>query len=199
MSEIKLEELVPSRIYVTHGGQVTVHHTDKETKQLTWGYDRVRFIKLEDDYIIVETPWNTNCSLLKTYLLQSTSETVMRCEFPMRGVHISREIISFDNALEMGLCKEVTASELKVAADPTTITQHRSGAISKNLFTESLIEYFSEAKTVSSAAERFGVKYQKIRYTIKNLKDKGYGVQRFTVVISKQNGLSTVKLEKVSK
>lgn len=214
---MKIDELMSGQIYVTQGGTVVmlaevekvipgkgvVLKEGSET-EVPWGYDRVRFVKVTDTHIIVETPWGTECELPLDYPLVCTTEKVMRCEFPVRGPHKSRKIIPFEEALKMGICKEVNiVQEVPVEnskdAEPVKpkVKAARAKETSKNDLKKALIEYFSEEHTLTEAAKHFKIEYQKIRYNLQDIKNKGFELQRFELKSGKKDGMVTNKLEKV--
>jgi len=193
-------DLKIGHIYVVQGGLVTIQVTESTTQTLGWGYDRVKFAKIENNYIVVDTPWGSKCLLPLDYPLYSTIERHMRSEFPIRGAHKSRKVIPFDEALKLNICKELDNTKIKTLPNNVTskiIGKRPHGQESTNVFIEELIKYFKTAQTLSSAATHFNVKYQKIRYLIKNIKDRGYNSQRFNVVNTKEKGLNAVRLEPV--
>lgn len=187
MSVIEATELIPGEVYVTRGGTV-IMKGDSEGKKLPWGYERVRFMKLTETHIIVETPWETECELPLDYPLSSTSEAILRSEFPIRGVHeLPAEVIPFEEALKLGISKELSAEELQEVLSEQAGGQStkRPSEVARNEFTEKFIKYFEEEHTFTEGAKHFGTVYQRIRYTLNKLKLHGYGLQRFQVETTK--------------
>ncbi len=191
MSEMTADTLVPGEVYVTRGGTVNMKG-DPDKKLVPWGYERVRFMKLTKTHIIVETPWGTECELPSDYPLCTTSETLLRSEFPVCGVHENREVIPFDKALKAGVSKELSIEEIQaLSEDQDGTTPVRATVVARNEFTEKFIKYFETPQTIAKAAKYFGVKYQKIRYTLNKLKVNGYGLQRFQIVTTKDKPSKT--------
>jgi len=156
-------KLQPNKIYVTLGGTAT---SIGSKTPVTWGYDRVKFLRYEKEFLIVQTPWDSEVVLPSYYKLEETKETQIRSEFPLLGSYESLITIPFADALTLGLCKEI---EIPVQ---TTINDDITNAVITYLFTP---------QTVAATASHFGVRYQKIRYIIKQLKAKGYGGQSFHI------------------
>jgi len=197
MAKIKSDELIVGKIYVTKGGLLTFITGE----QVPWGYDRVKFIKYTENGLLVHTPWGSECALVADYPLFETKETMVRSEFPLRGVHKTREVIPFDKALELKICKELSKKELRKLSKEAEIAQSsqssvKVGEIAHGDFMQEFIKYFSDYKTFAEAAKHFKTSYQKIRYTLKKIKNKGYQAKRFTVVEMKQNGKTVSKIIK---
>ena len=197
MPIVKVEDLVQGKVYVVRGGTVILKGGSVE-KAVPWGYDRIKFLRTTDTHIIVATCWGSEVPLALDYPLHSTSETMMRTEFKLRGVHISRKKIPFDEALKLGICKELDEETLRVqmATETPDIKAVTQSKVTRSMFTDDLIKYFTEFNSVPAAADHFGVKYQKIRYTLDGIKKKGYNNQRY-ILEKKVDGITQVKLTKV--
>ena len=160
MPKVKFADIKIGQVYVTRGGIIVI---DKLGKTVGWGYDRVRVIKKSDTKLIVETPWGTLCILKDDYPLSSTKEVEPRIEFKLITTYISKQKISFDDAVAQGICVENIPLE-DLAAEK---------------FLKDLIEYFATPQSISSAAQKFGETYQKIRYSIDKIANMGkYKVNR---------------------
>ena len=160
MPKIKFTDIKIGQVYVTRGGITVI---DKLGKTVGWGYDRVRVIKKNGTKLIVETPWSTSCILKDDYPLSSTREVEPRIEFKLITTYISKQEISFDDAVAQGICVENIPLE-DLAAEK---------------FLKDLIEYFTTPQSISSAAQKFGETYQKIRYSIDKIENMGkYEVNR---------------------
>ena len=147
MPEIKFTDIKIGQVYVTRGGIIVI---DKSGKTIGWGYDRVRVIKKSGTKLIVETPWGTSCILKDDYPLSLTREVEPRIEFRLITTYISKQEISFDDAVAQGICVENIPLE-DLAAEK---------------FLKDLIEYFATPQSIAAAAQKFGETYQKIRYSI---------------------------------
>lgn len=154
MPEVKFTDVKIGQVYVTHGGTVVV---DKSGKTMGWGYDRVKVIRKNSTKLVVETPWGTSCILTNTYPLYLTREVEPRIEFKLITTYISKQEISFDGALERGICVEIIPPD-ELAAEQFLID---------------LIEYFGTPQSISAAAQKFGATYQKIRYSVDKIKNIG--------------------------
>ena len=195
MTVVKAEDLIPGKVYVSDGGLLQLK--PEGSKKVGWGYERVEFIKIHENYIIVATPWDTECWIQLKYGLSATKETTIRSIFPLRGMHISREVIPFDTALELGLTKEITAGELrKERKEGDTSGDTKRSTVGRDQFIDNLIVFFSEFKSYAEAAKHFNIVYQKIRYTIEGIKKRGHNLQRFTCETEKK-GVTKVKLTRV--
>lgn len=159
MSEVKFTDVKIGQVYVTHGGTVVV---DKAGKTVGWGYDRVRVTKKNNTKLVVETPWGTSCILTNDYPLYETREVEPRIEFKLITNYISKQEISFDDAVEQGICVEIIPPE-EVAAEKFLID---------------LISYFESPQSISSASQKFTVTYQKIRYSV----DKIENIDKYKVI-----------------
>ena len=192
MPEIAADELVPGEVYVTRGGTI-VMKGDPNKKRIPWGYERVRFMRLTKKNIVVETPWGTECELPLDYPLCTTSETHLRSEFPVSGVHEDREVLPFDKALKEGISKELSSKELQKLAEAQEgeVSPKRATVVARNEFTEKFIKYFEKPQTLSGASKHFGVAYQKIRYHLNKVRVHGYGLQRFQIVTTKDKPTKT--------
>lgn len=195
-----VKDLIPGKIYVTQGGVLTKNEDTKGT-EYPWGYDRVKFLrfgsvgKSKDLRIFIKTPWGTKCDLPLNYPLSTTSETVLRSEFPLMGMHKTRVVIPFEEALKREICKELNATEIRATKekDSTEIALSQ-GTIERTEFMCKVIDFFAEPHTMAEAAKHFNVKYQQIRYTVNNLNKKGFEHQRFGL---KKGDNSTIQLIKV--
>ena len=147
MPEVKFADIKIGRVYVTRGGTTAI---DKSSKTVGWGYDRVRVIKKNNTKLIIETPWGTSCILKDDYPLSSTREVEPRIEFKLITTYISKQEIPFDDAVAQGICVENIPPEDLIVEK----------------FLKDLIEYFATPQSISSAAQKFGETYQKIRYSI---------------------------------
>lgn len=147
MAIVKFVDIKVGQVYATHGGIAVI---DKFGKTTGWGYDRVRVIKKNNTKLVVETPWGTSCILKSTYSLFSTKEVEPRIEFKLVTTYVSKQEIPFDDAVIQGICVENIPPE--------------NLAVEK--FLENLIEYFATSHSISSAAQKFGKTYQKIRYLV---------------------------------
>ena len=160
MSKVKFADIKVGRIYVTRGGITVI---DKSGKTVGWGYDRIRVVKKSGTKLIVETPWSTSCILKDDYPLSSTKEIEPRIEVKLITTYISKQEIPFDDAVAQGICVENIPPE--------------DQAVEK--FLEDLIEYFTTPQSISSAAQKFGETYQKIRYSIDKIANmRKYKVNR---------------------
>ena len=160
MSEVKFADIKIGQVYVTRGGIAII---DKSGKTIGWGYDRVLVIKKSSTKLIVETSWGTSCILKDNYPLSLTREVEPRAEFKLITTYISKQEISFDGAVAQGICVENISPE-DLAAEK---------------FLEGLIEYFATPQSISSAAQKFGETYQKIRYSIDKIANMGkYQINR---------------------
>ena len=148
-----------------------------------YGYDRVRVIKKNSTKLVVETPWGTACILNADYPLFSTREVEPRIEFKLITTYVSKQEISFDDAVTQGICTENIPSE----------------DLEAEKFLLKIIKYFSIPQSISSAAQKFGETYQKIRYLVDKIEniDK-YEVKRKDTpegktihIIEVNNGKST--------
>lgn len=206
MAKVKLNELIVGNIYVTKGGLLTF----ATGEQFPWGYDRVKFIKYTEQGILVHTPWGSECALAPDYPLFETKETLIRSEFPLRGVHETRETIPFDKALELKICKELSKKEVRkqlhnantsistnTVQNKQTPSKSKTGEVATDIFTQDFIKYFEDYKTLAEAAKHFKISYQKVRYTLKKIKNKGYQTNRFSIVKMKQKGKTASKIIKV--
>ncbi len=182
-------KLKVGNVYVSRGGLIKL---PGRADPVPWGYDRVKLLEITTDHIVIQTPWKTMCIVPLDYPLVETIETVVRSEFRLENNYISCEIIPFDEAIKRGICKELTENELpsKVMSKPKNTAQDTE-------LTEAVIDYFATSNTVKDAAGHFGVKYQKIRYILKQIGEKGYGAQRFQIKMSKQGGVNAVQIIKV--
>lgn len=160
MPEVKFIDIKIGQVYVTRGGTIVVN---KSGKTVGWGYDRVRVIRKNATKLIVETPWGTSCILTRDYPLYTTKEVAPRIEFKLITTYISKQEISFDDAIAQGICVE------NISSENLTIEK----------FLVDLIEYFATPQSISSAAQKFGKTYQKIRYSIDKIENIGrYNVKR---------------------
>lgn len=146
MPEVKFADIKIGQVYTTRGGIII----DKSGKTIGWGYDRVRVVKKSGTKLIIETPWGTSCILKDDYPLSMTKEVEPRIEFKLITTYISKQEISFDDAVAQGICVENIPPEDLATAK----------------FLKDLIEYFTIPQSISSAAQKFGETYQKIRYSI---------------------------------
>ncbi|MEA3340606.1 MAG: hypothetical protein U9R15_11620 [Chloroflexota bacterium] len=176
MAKVKFIDIKIGQVYVTRGGTAVINRAGKT---VGWGYDRIRVIKKTSTKLIVETPWGTSCILPDDYLLYSTREIEPRIEFKLITNYISKQEISFDDAIKQSICIEDIPPE-DMAAEQFSID---------------LIEYFSTPQLVSAAARKFNVPYQKIRYLIDKIENiDNYKVNRInapegkTVHITKYRG-----------
>lgn len=174
MSEVKFIDIKVGQVYVTRGGLAVV---DKAGKTIGWGYDRVRVLKKYGTELIAETPWGTLCILKKNYPLSLTKEVEPRTEFKLITTYISKQEIPFDDAIARGICIENVPPE-DLAAEK---------------FLEDLIEYFSTPQSISSAAQKFGKIYQKIRYSI----DKIESIGKYKVYRKKMSTCKIIHIVKV--
>lgn len=154
MPEVKFADIKVGQVYVTRGGIAVI---DKFGKTVGWGYDRVRIIKKSNTKLIVETPWGTSCILKDDYPLSSTREVESQIEFKLITTYISKQEVPFDDAVAQGICIENISPE-DLAAEK---------------FLEDLIEYFATPQSISSAAQKFGETYQKIRYSVDKIENIG--------------------------
>ena len=154
MPEVKFIDIKVGQVYATRGGIVVIN---KSGKTVGWGYDRVQVIKKNSTKLIVETPWGTSCILKDDYPLYLTREVTPRIEFKLITTYISKQEIPFDVAVAQGICIENIPSE-DLAAEK---------------FLGNLIEYFATPRSISSAAQKFGETYQKIRYSIDKIENIG--------------------------
>ena len=164
MPEVKFADIKVGQVYVTHGGIAVINKPNKPNKPnetVGWGYDRVRVIKKNDTKLVVETPWGTSCIIGSDYSLFSTKEVEPRIEFKLITTYISKQEIPFDDAVAQGICIENISPE-DLAAEK---------------FLEDLIKYFATPQSISSAAQKFGETYQKIRYSV----DKIENIDRYKV------------------
>ena len=152
MPEVKFTNIKIGQVYITCGGTAVIDDTGKT---VGWGYDRVKVIKKNGTKLIVETPWGTLCILSKNYQLFSTKEVEPRIEFKLITNYISKQEIPFDTAVEQGICIENTPSE----------------DIEAEKFLNDLIEYFNTPQSISSAAQKFGTTYQRVRYYIDKIEN----------------------------
>jgi len=180
MPEVKFADIKVGRVYVTRGGVAVI---DKSNETVGWGYDRVRIIKKNNTKLVIETPWGTSCILNADYPLFSTKEVVPRIEFKLITTYASKQEIPFDDAVAQGICTENLPPE-DLAAEK---------------FLLKVIKYFSIPQSISSAAQKFGETYQKIRYLVDKIEniDK-YEVKRKDTpegktihIIEVNNGKST--------
>ncbi len=174
MSKVKFIDIKIGQVYTTRGGTAVI---DKTGKTVGWGFDRVRVIIKNSTKLIVETPWGTSCILNQNYPLYSTREVVPRIEFKLITTYISKQEISFDDAITQGICIEVIPSR-DLAAEK---------------FLEDLIIYFSTAQSISSAVKKFGETYQKIRYLI----DKIENINKYKVNRKDTDAGKTIHIIKV--
>lgn len=175
MSKIKFEDIKIGRVYVTRGGTVII---DKSGQTVGWGYDRVRVTKKNDMKLVVETPWGTSCILKNDYPLYLTREVTPRVEFKLITTYISKQEIPFDDAVIQGICVEDIPPEDLAAEN----------------FLKDLIEYFATPQSISSAAQKFGETYQKIRYSIDKIENIGrYTVKRKDMIEGKTVHIIEVK------
>lgn len=160
MPEVKFVDIKIGQVYTSRGGIVSI---TKSGKTVGWGYDRVRVIKKDSTKLLVETPWGTLCILKDDYPLSLTKEVVPRVEFKLITTYISKQEISFDDAIARGICVEnIPPGDL----------------IAEKLLKD-LIEYFAVPQSISSAAQKFGETYQKIRYLIDKIENIGeYRINR---------------------
>jgi len=185
---MKIEELIPGQVYVTQGGTLTLKG-EKDPEVIPWGYDRVRFIKVVGNHIIVETAWNSECELPLDYALEPTIEEHVRSEFPLRGIHVDRTVIPFEEALAKGICKEITGKvEQKVQDDTVPVStqslkikKSRTIGIVRNDLYDKIIEFFSEFHSIAEAVTSFDIIYQKVRHTLENINKRGHAGQRFNL------------------
>jgi len=161
MSKVKFIDIKVGQVYVTRGGIAII---DKSNKTVGWGYDRVRVIEKNAAKLIVETPWGTSCILTNNYSLYTTREIEPRIEFKLITNYISKQEISFDDAINRGICTEKNISSVNSPIEKFLID---------------LIEYFAVPRSISSAAQKFTATYQRIRYSIDRIENIGkYEIKR---------------------
>jgi len=160
MPIVKFEDIEIDNIYVTRGGIAVL---DKSGKTTGWGYDRVKVIKKDTTKVVVQTPWGTECVLNSKYPLFKTGETETRCEFKLVTTYISKQEISFDEALARGICTEDASIEVS------------GGVSSETAYTDKvlreLVKYFSKPRSMGDAAKKFGRSYQNIRYLVEKIEN----------------------------
>ncbi len=160
MPKVKFADIKIGQVYATRGGIVVVN---KSGKTVGWGYDRVRIIEKNNTQLIIETPWGTSCILANNYPLYMTREVEPRVEFKLITTYISKQEISFDDAIAQNICTENILLDNLVAEK----------------FLKDLIKYFAVPQSISSAAQKFGETYQKIRYLIDKIEHMNrYNIKR---------------------
>lgn len=173
MATVKFENIEVGQVYVTRGGTAV---SDKSHKTMGWGYDRVRVIKKNDTQMVVQTPWGTECILIKGYPLFETCEVEVRCEFKLVTNFLSKKEIPFDDALQQGICAENIPLE-------------------SDSFLKELIKYFAKPQLVADAVKKFGEQYQKVRYAIKKVEQS----EHYQVIRDIKDGRNVVHIIKVEK
>ena len=160
MPEVKFTDIKIGQVYVARGGVIVI---DKSGTTVGWGYDRVRVIEKNGTKLIIETPWGTSCILKDDYPLSLTREVAPRIEFKLITTYISKQEIPFDDAVAQGICIENIPPE----------------DLATEKFLKDLIEYFTTPQSISTAAQKFGETYQKIRYSVDKIENIGrYKVNR---------------------
>jgi len=203
MQKVSFENLEVGKIYVTRGGLATVERKDGIVK-VPWGYDRVKVIKKRPDpikngIVIVETPWGTQCELPGNYPLVQTDETIIRSEFKLLGHYISKDEIPFSEAFARGICSNVPVP--KSTSDNIRVTPQKvsSCTVKHKDFIGKLIEYFSTPRKIAEATNYFNCPYQKVRYAIKLIENKGYNFNNYKILTSKHpdDGKLVAEIKKV--
>jgi hypothetical protein len=159
MPEVKFTDIKVGQVYVSHGGTAII---DEKGTIAGWGYDRIKVIAKNKTSLTIETPWGTSCTLKSTYLLSLTAEVIPRNEFNLIITYISKQEIPFDDAVARHICTDDIVQESFTDQDE---------------FLAVLIKYFDVPRSLSSAAQKFGENYRKIRYLI----DKIENIDRYKV------------------
>jgi len=174
MAKVKFVDIQIDQIYATRGGTAVL---SKSGKVVGWGYDRVRIIEKTNTQLVIETPWGTSCSLDTDYPLSETNAVDLRTEFKLITTYVSKQEIPFDDAVAQGIC-----------TDNAPISN-----IPVDLDLQNLIQYFSTPKSISSAAQKFGKTYQKIRYLIRKLDN----IEKFDIIRQDNLGGKTIHIVEV--
>jgi len=158
------KNLKVGKVYVTIGGTVNQNGTI-----VGWGYDRVKLLCINNNSLIVKTPWETECTVPIDYDLFETPEDDVFWEFKLVHSFIDKVCIPFNEAIKKGICTLRT----------------------KITFNDQIAGYFATPQKINEAAKHFSVSYQKIRYTITSLINNGYIIKE-----SEQDGLKAIQLTK---
>lgn len=159
MPEVKFTDIKVGQVYASRGGTAVI---DEKGTIVGWGYDRIKVIAKSKTNLTVETPWGTSCTLKNTYLLSLTAEVIPRKEFNLIITYISKQEMPFDDAVAQHICTDDIVQE--------SFPDHAE-------FLAVLIKYFDVPRSLSSAAQKFGENYRKIRYLI----DKIENIDRYKV------------------
>lgn len=208
---VKYEDLIAGCIYVTRGGLITL----PDGVVTGWGYDRLKIIKKYNSLtsgrkILVQTPWGTEMELPEDYPLEKTSETRAKSEFKLVGRFLKRETIPFEEAVKRGICKEqdilpssIEETETEEVSNnsrkPSSQVKLRKSATENEELYQKFIDYFSKPRKMVDAVKHFGIQYQKVRYTIMNIKKDGLNLSRFELKQGNEDGKTTFQLVKVEK
>jgi hypothetical protein len=220
MSIVKYEDLVIGQIYVTRGGTVTL----PDGTLAGWGFERVKVIKKFNALsgvpkVLVLTPWGTEVDFSSDYPLEDTTEQYMRSEFKLTFGHSNKKFMTFAEAIKTGICVQQdimpdSSSEVvsknskssketkveKAAKAPKAPKASKGSETEIAEFTQKIIDYFSvKPRKMTEAAKDLGIQYQKIRYTIMNVKQHGFNLDRFNLSQSEIEGKTAFQLIKVEK
>ena len=116
----------------------------------------------------------------------------MCATFPLSGPHKAREVISFDEALKLNICKKIQVIETVDTTKETKTSSRARGSV-KSDFTEKIIEYFLIENSLADAAIYFDIPYQKVRYELEKIKKSGYNLQRYEFKQGKKNKTKTLQ------
>jgi hypothetical protein len=170
---IDYRNLEPDKVYVTVGGTAV----NKHGEIVGWGYDRVKFLRISDNSIVVQTPWSAECTVPLDYPLSETPEEEVFCEFQLIINFTNKIEIPFNEALSCGICK--------------LYNKETNDAFPYNKFYSNLVRYFTIPQTIADAARHFNVPYQRIRHTITSIGNQGY-----EIIESEIDGKIAIQLKK---
>jgi len=204
MAIVKYDDLIIGCVYVTRGGTAILY----DDSEVIWGFDRVKVIKkfnsiVGNRRVRVQTSWGTELDCPEDYPFETTTEQYIKSEFKLIGPYKSKKVIPFSEAVKKGICKEedILLKKEDVIENPEKVKSSKSckSATETSDFKQKIVDYFSKPRKMTDAVKHFGTQYQKIRYTIMNIKKDGFNLDRFDLKQSKEDGKTTFQLVKMEK